>query len=91
MIHDELSQLRELFARTLYEALLGLSPSTDAAQRGYQPRGGGIKPMHVAMREARLAIAKTDNGAQSWGAYQHYGNPYMYLFDPASKGMQGRG
>jgi hypothetical protein len=38
--------------------------------------------MHHAMRMARLAIACTEDGASTWGAYQHYGNPYFQLFNP---------
>ncbi len=38
--------------------------------------------MHAAMRQARLAIAALPNGARTWGAYQHYGNPYLRFFDP---------
>jgi hypothetical protein len=37
--------------------------------------------MHAAMRKARIAIANTANGVQTWGAYQHYGNPYLRFFD----------
>jgi len=37
-------------------------------------------PMHVAMQRARLTIAATPNGRSTWGAYQHYGNPYFRLF-----------
>jgi len=33
------------------------------------------------MREARLTIARTPNGRTTWGAYQHYGNPYFRLFN----------
>ncbi len=40
--------------------------------------------MRVAMRSARLSILETPSGAQTWGAYQHYGNPYLRFFDPAS-------
>jgi pimeloyl-ACP methyl ester carboxylesterase len=32
--------------------------------------------MHTAMQHARLAIADKSFGAGTWGAYQHYGNPY---------------
>jgi hypothetical protein len=39
--------------------------------------------MHLAMSEARRAIANTDAGVRTWGAYQHYGNPYLQFFDPA--------
>jgi hypothetical protein len=38
--------------------------------------------MYVAMREARLAVAQTPNGVLTWGAYQHYGNPFMRFFNP---------
>jgi CHAT domain len=42
---------------------------------------GEVMPMHRAMREARLAIAKTYNGGRTWGAYQHYGSPNFRFFD----------
>jgi hypothetical protein len=38
--------------------------------------------MHAAMHQSRLAIMNTPNGMRTWGAYQHYGNPYFRLFDP---------
>ncbi|MEJ7809802.1 MAG: CHAT domain-containing protein [Gemmatimonadaceae bacterium] len=37
--------------------------------------------MHRAMRESRLAIARTSNGVLTWGAYQHYGDPNFRLFE----------
>ena len=55
------------FALKLYGALLGLD-GTD-----------GSRPMHAAMRAARLAVAHTERGQRSWGAYQHYGDPYYRL------------
>jgi pimeloyl-ACP methyl ester carboxylesterase len=57
------------FARRLYSELLGLSPATDFAF------------LHTAMREARRAIASDFAGARTWGAYQHYGNPYFRFFN----------
>jgi hypothetical protein len=33
------------------------------------------------MREARLSIADSPDGARTWGAYQHYGSPYFRFFD----------
>ena len=42
-------------------------------------RAAAPLPMHEAMRAARLEIAGTPNGARTWGAYQHYGNPYFQL------------
>ncbi len=56
------------FAQRLYSELLFLSPATDFAY------------MHAAMREARLAIHSS--GEHTWGAYQHYGNPYFRFFNP---------
>lgn len=39
------------------------------------------EPMHEAMRRARQAIAGNITGAGTWGAYQHYGNPYYRFFE----------
>ncbi|HVF71379.1 MAG TPA: CHAT domain-containing protein [Chthoniobacterales bacterium] len=53
------------FARRVYRGALGL-------------RGNGAppEPLHQAMAEARQEIARTDlSGLQTWGAYQHYGDP----------------
>jgi CHAT domain-containing protein len=55
------------FAKRLYNGLLGLD-------------GKEVEPMHVAMREARIEIFQKDYGVRTWGAYQHYGNPYFRLF-----------
>ena len=38
--------------------------------------------MHTAMHQARLKIAGQPHGVRTWGAYQHYGNPYYRCFDP---------
>jgi hypothetical protein len=54
------------FAERFYTLALGLS--------GREP-----EPLHVALREAREAIAKETYGIRTWGAYQHYGNPYSRL------------
>jgi pimeloyl-ACP methyl ester carboxylesterase len=54
------------FARLLYTGLLGLE-------------GREVEPMHVALREARVTIYNKDYGVRTWGAYQHYGNPYFRL------------
>jgi pimeloyl-ACP methyl ester carboxylesterase len=69
------------FAVTLYEHLLGLEPVDADRRRGYQ--AAPPMQMHRAMREARTCIVDTPFGVRSWGAYQHYGNPYMRFFDPA--------
>jgi pimeloyl-ACP methyl ester carboxylesterase len=66
------------FALELYSRLLGLQrdPDRPGSFRCQRP-----EPMHVAMREARLAIFGSPGGARTWGAYQHYGNPFFRLFD----------
>ncbi len=65
-----------LFAVTLYSALLGLEESQESPGT-YRP----VPPMKMyqAMQKARRAVAK--DWAQTWGAYQHYGNPYLQFFD----------
>jgi pimeloyl-ACP methyl ester carboxylesterase len=67
------------FALTLYGGLLGINPNTGLAD--CEPL-----PMHVAIKDARLAIAATSNGKTTWGAYQHYGNPYFQFLFPESNG-----
>ena len=62
------------FSLTLYSNLLGLQKAT-ASQLA-----DGPVPIHQAMQRARLRIAATPNGRSTWGAYQHYGNPYFRLF-----------
>jgi CHAT domain-containing protein len=53
------------FARRLYRGLLGLHESDTSAES-----------MHQAMTAARLEIAALGvGGMQTWGAYQHYGDP----------------
>ena len=66
------------FALTLYAGLLGVDP-TASGSRSPQLRPEAF-PMHEAMKQARLAIARTPNGRTTWGAYQHYGNPYFQFF-----------
>jgi hypothetical protein len=67
------------FALKLYGGLFGLDVSGEAKK--YEPVDR--KPMHVAMQNARLSIAATIGG-RTWGAYQHYGNPYFRLFAEAT-------
>lgn len=66
------------FALDLYGRLLGMSSNGERVQPP------SFAPMHVAMREARLAIADTGGGYLTWGAYQHYGNPHFRLFVSAA-------
>jgi hypothetical protein len=69
------------FALALYRGLLGLTRSGQAADEAPE-----AWHMHKAMREARRLIAQRDYGVSTWGAYQHYGNPYLRFFDPATLG-----
>ncbi len=69
------------FALTLYANLLGLSKA-DPRESRYAP--AEPQAMHMAMRVARLAIARSIGGSRTWGAYQHYGSPYFRFFDPAT-------
>ena len=69
------------FAMTLYCGLLRLTREEQSA-RGY--RRGRLLAMHEAMREARLAIARTRHGARTWGAYQHYGSPHFRFFNEST-------
>ena len=66
----------ETFALALYRRLLGLEPEGN----GYRTHTPEV--MHEAMRHARCATAAVPEGIQTWGAYQHYGNPYFRLFEP---------
>jgi hypothetical protein len=68
------------FALTLYAGLLGI----DRSDAKLAFRNTGPIPMHLAIRQARLEIAATTNGRTTWGAYQHYGNPYFQFFFPSS-------
>ncbi len=79
------------FAITLYSNLLGLS-EIDGQPNRYEKASErqGYTPdyMYEAMRKARLEIADTPNGVQTWGAYQHYGNPYLRFFDWETLGKE---
>ncbi len=75
------------FALALYAGLLGLKPVQREDQVQQQQSGAYcvVRPlsMHDAMMQARLAIAAPPSDTRTWGAYQHYGNPYFRFFDPA--------
>jgi hypothetical protein len=66
------------FANTLYAALLGLQVDPDEPS---QPRAANPLYLFEAMRDARRLIAARDYGVRTWGAYQHYGNPYFRFFE----------
>ncbi len=67
-----------LFALSLYSGLLGLG------REGDQYVSADIIPMYEAVRRARLAVASLSSGQRSWGAFQHYGNPFLHFFAKAS-------
>ena len=74
------------FALSLYAELLGIAykggPRTDPGS--YYVKASRPKPMYQAMRNARQAIANSSGDHRTWGAYQHYGNPYFRLFAEVS-------
>jgi hypothetical protein len=78
-----------VFALILYASLLGIAPDRRALgldDDGEEPPATGTgrqkEPMVMfeAMREARVTIARLASGRLTWGAYQHYGNPYFQFF-----------
>lgn len=75
-----------LFALELYAHLLGidLGPLTDGdgTETRFEPKRleSGQHAMHDAMNRARRRIIELPFGSRTWGAYQHYGNPYFRLF-----------
>lgn len=66
------------FALTLYGALLGLKVDLDDLSAF---ESTSALCLYEAMRDARREIAMRDYGVRTWGAYQHYGNPYFRFFD----------
>lgn len=82
------------FALTLYAGLLGLQPNGETINAIFQSstafRSTAPLPIYAAMQQARLAIATPPSDARTWGAYQHYGNPYFRFFDPAGLGANWR-
>jgi hypothetical protein len=77
------------FALSLYADLIGLKFAPQASQRPLRTDSRHYQidkpqPFHIAMRNARRAIADLPYDRHSWGAYQHYGNPYARLFAPDS-------
>lgn len=83
-----------IFALRLYSGLLGVRYSgIERFGAGGAGAGGGHatkysarrhEQMYEAMQEARLALARDTGGRRTWGAYQHYGNPFLRFFNPAS-------
>jgi hypothetical protein len=76
------------FALVLYAGLLGLerfSTDSDLSVIGQQYNASAPLPMYQAMQNARNAIASLPYDIRTWGAYQHYGNPYYRFFVPSSR------
>lgn len=73
------------FALELYSRLLGLTSTSRDRDRTFSAdTENGPRPMYIAMREARKKILDIGRGGlRSWGAYQHYGDPYFQLFKPS--------
>jgi CHAT domain len=67
------------FATAVYARMLGMVVDDKGSVVGPMEPAHPM-PIHQAMQEARAAIASTPNGALTWGAYQHYGNPFFRLF-----------
>lgn len=76
------------FALTLYSSLLGLRAEDGEASR-WSPVAP--RPMHAAMRAARLEVARWPRGHCTWAAYQHYGDPYLRLFDLEAPAAEAHG
>jgi hypothetical protein len=80
------------FALQLYEGLLGITRVTQQADDqdplAYHYQQRIPKPMHAAMRDARQAIAAPPYDFRTWGAYQHYGNPYFRFFEPITMDLK---
>jgi hypothetical protein len=74
-----------VFAAALYGSLVGVRPS---GPDGTRYERGRACQMWEAMQRARRAIAEQSYGGGTWGAYQHYGNPYFQLFDQATLDRQ---
>jgi CHAT domain-containing protein len=60
-----------IFAQTLYSALLGIHQDN--------PVSAGT-PLPLAMFEAVRAARRAISDNTTWGAYQHYGDPYFRFF-----------
>ena len=73
---DDRAALR--FAASLYGQLLGIRWDGDRSDFVLD----SPRPMYVAMREARRALFRDAGGRRTWGAYQHYGNPFYRVFAP---------
>lgn len=69
-------------------------PVDDAAALAFAKRvyggllenGAESEPLHEAMNAARREIAILGDGdRETWGAYQHYGDPFFRISSPQSR------
>jgi pimeloyl-ACP methyl ester carboxylesterase len=77
-----------LFATTLYGSLIGIGIDQDGQPRMADSKRAAIhspQPMHLAILQARLAVARSPSGHGTWGAYQHYGNPNYRILPPRER------
>ena len=77
------------FALKLYSGLLGLeadTPRNNTKNKEAFFKPGKFEPMHEAMKQARLSIKEAYNDSLTWGAYQHYGDPYFRFFERVTAG-----
>ncbi|MBX3013065.1 MAG: CHAT domain-containing protein [Caldilineaceae bacterium] len=72
------------FALTLYACLLGIGTKDGELGNPAMYQQVPPLPMYEAMRTARLAVANPTHDVRTWGAYQHYGDPYFRLLKPAA-------
>jgi hypothetical protein len=73
------------FATVLYSTLLdlpGLEEGMNGSEASEDPERAPFegKAMYEAMRAARQAVYAMEGGLRTWGAYQHYGNPFYRFF-----------
>jgi hypothetical protein len=73
-----------VFALILYSSLLGIGLDRTSLGLDNKDANTERRPdpmfMYEAMKEARTTIARLPTGRLTWGAYQHYGNPYFQFF-----------
>ena len=71
------------FAIELYANMICLQSKQGGI--GFEKRATTETPkymyMYKAMQKARQKIQDIDTGIRTWGAYQHYGNPYLQFFN----------
>ncbi|MFN7921388.1 MAG: alpha/beta fold hydrolase [Bryobacteraceae bacterium] len=72
------------FARGVRNFICTGWPVSDAAavtfaEVFYEQLLGKKNEIHIAVRQARLETKKSGDGALTWGAYQHYGDPFWRL------------